>query len=61
MRRTDTYSGAMETVIVAGIFALLGAVLGTVLTGIMQRLTREQTAQAERLDSAIRSVAVRPK
>ena len=48
----------METVIVAGIFALVGAVLGTVLTRVMQRVTREQTAKAERLDAAIRSVAI---
>lgn len=48
----------METVVVAGFFGLLGAVVGAVLTGIVQRVGREQTAKAERLDSAIRSVAV---
>ena len=48
----------METVVVAGAFGLLGAIIGAVLTGIVQHVVRRQTARTERLDAAIRSVAV---
>ncbi len=48
----------METVIVAGVFALIGAALGSLLTGFMQRRLRDHNARAERLDTALRSVAV---
>lgn len=48
----------METVVVAGVFALFGAIIGSVLTGVVQRVVRDQTARTERLDSAIKSVAV---
>jgi len=52
------YREPMETVVVAGVFGLLGAIIGSVLTGIVQYVARARASRAERLDSAIRSVAI---
>lgn len=48
----------MEVAVVSGALALVGAVLGSIVAGYVQRSVRERNARSERIEAAIRSVAV---
>jgi len=48
----------MEVALVSGALALIGAVLGSIAAGLVQRSVRERNARSERVEAAIRSVAV---
>lgn len=48
----------MELAVISGTFALIGAVLGSVVAGYVQRSVRERNARSERIEAAIRSVAI---
>lgn len=48
----------MEVALISGALALIGGITGSIVGGFVQRAVRERNARVERIEAAIRSIAV---